>query len=275
MMTFSWRAAACAWLVSIVCSHAAFAQETAAEPAPDTKTTKPRAAKSRASAEVTTGSLEEESEKPAGPKVRITRSRPKADTSPAQAGWNALAAGDLPKARAHYERALKNDALNIDALLGLAHIAARQNHPQLAQSFLQRALDAHPRHPEAQALSLALTGRADPLASESALKTLIAAQPGTASAHFALGGVLAQSGRWQDAQDAFFRAWSIEPDNADYQYNLAVSLDHLNQPLLARDHYKGALEAATKRAAAFDAKLAQTRILTLSAPPATPKDAPQ
>ena len=48
-----------------------------------------------------------------------------------------------------------------------------------------------------------------------------------------LGNQLAQQGRWSEAQQEYFKAFASEPDNADFAYNLAVSLDHLRQPKLA------------------------------------------
>ncbi len=238
------------------------------EPA-DTKPAKTRAAKPRVKAETTSGSLDEETDAPS-PAVRIRHSRHKALASAAQPGWLALSAGDLAKARTEFERAIKHDPRSADALIGLAHLAAHQKQTALASAYVQRALEAQPRHPEAQALMVMLASGADPMGQESAARNLIALDAANAGAHFALGLVLAKSARWQEAQDAFFRAWSLEPDQADYQYNLAVSLDHLNQPLLALDHYRGALAAATLRAVAFDQATAKIRIDQL-APPGTRK----
>lgn len=259
--------------------HASNVWAEDSEPA-ESKPAKTRAAKSRGKtdatkADTTSGSLDEESEAPA-PAVRISRSRHKPHATPAEAGWAALAAGDLNKARTDFERAIKQDPRATEALVGLAHLAAHQKQTALAGTYVQRALEAQPRHPEAQALAIMLTTAGDPIGQESAARNLIAADAANASAHFALGRVLANRGRWQEAQDAFFRAWSLEPDQADYQYNLAVSLDHLNQPLLALDHYRGALAASARRAAAFDQAAAKARITQLDVSSAPkPKEATQ
>ena len=54
------------------------------------------------------------------------------------------------------------------------------------------------------------------------------------------------------------------PENPDYAYNLAVSLDQLRQPKLALDYYRRALALAQTRAASFDQALARIRVQALS-----------
>ncbi|MEY3201454.1 MAG: hypothetical protein RIR70_1004 [Pseudomonadota bacterium] len=221
---------------------------------------------SRKSERLAATSASEEEPQPE-PRVSIKRSHKKSPNTAPIAAWEALVAGRLVEATEAYERTLAADPRNIDALLGLAHIAAQAQQPQRAQNLVQRALDAHPQHPGAQAMSLMLKGNGDVLASLSAYKTLLANPNPPASAHFALGTLYARDKRWGEAQEAFFKAWSAEPDNADYQYNLAVSLDHLNQPELAIEHYRGALHQASRREGTrltFDGALVNARLVALS-----------
>ena len=70
--------------------------------------------------------------------------------------------------------------------------------------------------------------------------------------NFTLGNQFAQQGRWAEAQQEYFKAFAAEPENADFAYNLAVSLDHLRQPSQALDYYQRALALAEKRGASFD-----------------------
>ncbi len=81
--------------------------------------------------------------------------------------------------------------------------------------------------------------------------------------HFALGNLYARQSRWSAAQQAYFRAYATEPDNADFIFNLAVSLDHLHQNKLAAQYYQMALSAAATRPGSFDRNQVQTRILEL------------
>ena len=98
---------------------------------------------------------------------------------------------------------------------------------------------------------------------ESRLKNLIAEQPTAAIAHFTIGSLYAQQGRWKEAQQAFFLAHTYEPTNADTLFNLAVSLDHLHQAKLARQYYEQAIDNANV-APSFDIAQARQRAKVLA-----------
>lgn len=194
--------------------------------------------------------------------VRLTRTPSHVDPA-LMRGFDAFNRGDLAIARMEYERALKSDPRNTDALHGLAAVALRQGHPDQAEWLYQQALEANPQDPEAQSALINLRGQVDPVATESRLKTLVAEQPELAAPHFALGNLYARQGRWSEAQSAYFRAWNIEPDNPDVLYNLAVSLEHLHQTRLAIQYYGQAIAAANARPASFDRIRAEARLHAL------------
>ena len=73
-----------------------------------------------------------------------------------------------------------------------------------------------------------------------------------------------QQGRWGEAQQQYFKAFSAEPENADFAYNLAVSLDHIGQPKLALDYYRRALALAPKAGASFNLEAARSRATQLA-----------
>ena len=120
-----------------------------------------------------------------------------------------------------------------------------------------------PRDPNAAAGLIGLRGTIDPVQAESRLKNLLANQPGAAILHFALGNILAAQSRWADAQQSYFRAVAAEPENPDYEFNLAVSLDHLHKDRLALEHYQRALALAGSRSAGFNKPQAEARIRDL------------
>jgi tetratricopeptide (TPR) repeat protein len=183
-----------------------------------------------------------------------------------EAGYAAYASGDPATARTHYLSALRVDPRASDALNGLGAIAMQSNRPEEAERWFREALRNNPVDPTAQA-GLASLGRdADPLSTESQLKNALARNPDSASMHFALGNVQARAGRWADAQQAFFRAYTLEPDNPDYRFNLAVALDHLNQTRLAAQYYRLAVEAGAQKPAHFDRDAAYRRLQALNAP---------
>ena len=200
-------------------------------------------------------------ERTAAPTIRLTRSRPAPDAN-VEAGYASLQGNRLDTARHDYERALKSDPNNVDALLALAAIAQRQGRSSDADHYRQRALEADPGNPAAQAAVLG-SGGGDPLANESRLKTLLAGQPESGPLNFALGNLYSRQDRWSEAQQVYFNAVAAEADNPDYLFNLAVSLDHLRQPKLAAQHYRLALEAAQRRPAAFDRDRVKLRLAEL------------
>ena len=201
-------------------------------------------------------------ERTAAPTIRLTRSRPAPDAN-VEAGYASLQGNRLDTARHDYERALKSDPNNVDALLALAAIAQRQGRSSDADRYRQRALEADPGNPAAQAAVLGSGGGGDPLANESRLKTLLAGQPESGPLNFALGNLYSRQDRWSEAQQVYFNAVAAEADNPDYLFNLAVSLDHLRQPKLAAQHYRLALEAAQRRPAAFDRDRVKLRLAEL------------
>ena len=178
--------------------------------------------------------------------------------------YSAYLAGDLTAARADYQQALKDEPANRDALLGLAALDVRGGRLEAAEVAYLRLLQADPRDAHAQAALIALrAGRVDPVAAESRVKSMLADNPGAHVLNFTLGNQFAQQGRWAEAQAEYFRAFAAEPDNPDFAYNLAVSLDHLRQPRLALDYYKRALALAKGRSPSFDVVAAESRAAQL------------
>ncbi|HMH20011.1 MAG TPA: tetratricopeptide repeat protein [Burkholderiales bacterium] len=178
--------------------------------------------------------------------------------------YQALQRNDLAAARDGYQRALSREPTNRDALLGLAAIDVRGGQLGAAEARYLKLLEMDPRDSQAVASLIALRGQLDPVASESRLKTLIATQPESAHLHFSLGNQYAQQSRWSEAQAAYFKAYSVDPENADYAFNLAVSLDQLRQKKPALEYYQRALTLADKRAASFDPAQARSRVQELS-----------
>ena len=168
--------------------------------------------------------------------------------------------GDIAAAQRDYELVLKEEPKNTDALHGLAAISLRQGEIDSAEDFYLKILEADPKDAPAQAGLYGLRSQADPAQAESRLKTLLAAQPESPFLNFVLGNLYARQSRWNEAQQAYFRAYSADSENPDYQFNLAVSLEQLRQPRLALQYYQSALAAAAHRPAAFDKNRAAGRI---------------
>lgn len=160
---------------------------------------------------------------------------------------------------------LREEPTNRDALLGMAAVEVRSNRFEQAELHYRAVLQTDPRDPYAQAGLLSIrSNSADPVQGESRLKNLLAGDPDAQVLYFTLGNQYAQQGRWPEAQQAYFKAYSTEPDNPDFAYNLAVSLDQVRQPKLALEYYRRAISLALKRSSSFDQALARNRIQELA-----------
>ncbi len=178
--------------------------------------------------------------------------------------YQAFQRNDLAAARDGYQRALAREPTNRDALLGLAAIDVRSGQLNSAEARYLRLLEIDPRDSHAMAALITLRGQLDPVASESRLKNLIVSHPESALLHFSLGNQYALQSRWSEAQAAYFKAHSVDPENADYAFNLAVSLDQLHQGKLALEFYQRALALTGQRAASFNPAHARLRVQELS-----------
>lgn len=166
--------------------------------------------------------------------------------------YQSFNAGDLARSRGAYQQVLRDNPNSRDALLGLAAVEMQDRHYNAAESYYTRLLVLDPRDAYALAGLIGLRGDSDPQAAESRLKNMIAAQPEASFLHFSLGNQYAAQGRWPEAQQAYFRAFSGDPEHPDFAYNLAVSLDKMHQAKPALEYYRRALALAEGRPATFD-----------------------
>lgn len=158
-------------------------------------------------------------------------------------------AGSFDLAQPHYQAVLAKEPNNTDALLGLAAIAQHHHADTVAANYYAKVLAQDPRNAAANAGMTALTTDEN---RESRLKTLLHEQPNAASLHFALGNHYADQSRWSEAQQAYFNAYKLEPNNAELAFNLAVSLERLGQKKLAAQYYQQAVARDTNRSAGFN-----------------------
>jgi tetratricopeptide (TPR) repeat protein len=171
--------------------------------------------------------------------------------------------GNLAAARSGYESVVKLEPNNVEALHGLAAIAVSEKRSGAASQYYERILVADPKDAAALSGLINLHGQNNPIAAESRLKGIVAEQPDSAAAQFALGNLYAAQQRWADAQQAYFKAYSVDAENPDILYNLAVSLEHMTQSKLAHQYYVLALDAAKRRPAGFDMAKVSARIAAL------------
>ncbi len=202
-----------------------------------------------------------------GAAVRFVR-----DSKPARSrqslladGYRALLNGELSKARAAYQAALRQDRNLIDGWVGLASVAAHEGNRALAITHYQRALNIDPKDASARSGLISLNGSQRDEDGESALRSLLGAADNNPVALLALGNRLAAQGRWREAQQVYFKANTAQPDRPDTLFNLAVSLEQIRQPGVAIRFYQRALNLAEQRPHQFDPDVARKRLAALRA----------
>ena len=162
------------------------------------------------------------------------------------AAYQAFTRGEDANAQQQYRQVLKNDVRNVDALLGMAAIAQRQGREADALGWYQKVLEIDPRNTIAQTAMVTPQANTDAVGTESRIKSMIAQQPDGANLHAALGNLYAEQNQWPAAQEAYFNASRLAPNNADYAFNLAISLDQMGKSSLALKQYQRALELLIK-----------------------------
>ncbi len=158
-------------------------------------------------------------------------------------------AGNFDLAQPHYHAVLAQAPHNTDALLGLAAIAQHHHADAVAADYYAKVLAHDVHNALAQAQMSALT---NDLQHENRLRNLLAEQPNSTSLHAALGNYYAEQARWSEAQQSYFNAYQLAPNNAEFAFNLAVSLERLGQKKLAAQYYQHAIAHDQNELARFD-----------------------
>ena len=179
--------------------------------------------------------------------------------------WLAYNKSDYLTASSAYKSVLKREPNNRDALLGMAAVAVKSEDYKKAKESYRLLLKLDPRD------QVAVSGMSniDKLSAssqiESKLKFMLQQQPSATHLNFALGNYYARKGRWPEAQAEYFKAWQGNADNADYIYNLAVSLDQLGKKNEALRFYKESLLYVSEQNISFSKADVEERIIQISA----------
>ncbi len=215
--------------------------------------------------DVSEGKARERQSTPGAPRSppTVLVSRP-APANPLQSAYEALRAGRYEEAGIAYRDALKSNPAERDALLGLAHLAHRAGSFDEARDLYQQVLRLDPEQPDAVAGLLSIASASDSASAASRIRDMAERSPQSPVAMSTLGSMLAREGRIGEAQQAFFQAYALDPENPLHAYNLAVALDRLHKYAQAREYYQRALALAekggTSRVAGFPVEQAQTRL---------------
>lgn len=197
-----------------------------------------------------------------GDEVRFIRT-PVDNLNPLQQAWEAYQQGDWVKAEVLYRKILNNEPRQRDALLGLAAIYVQRGQSAQAAGIYDYLLGLNPQDQAAQQAKLALNPEQINAEQVARLQQSQEQEGALATSPLVLGQYYASRSRWQEAQAQFFQAWSTQPDNPDLAFNLAISLDHLQQQRLAAEFYQKALDLALRKQATFDRAAAESRLAQL------------
>lgn len=189
--------------------------------------------------------------------VKLISKAPSSGVDPTlMAAYQAFTRGEDVAAQQQYRQVLQRDVRNVDALLGMAAIAQRQGRDADAAGWYQKVLEIEPKNTialsvmagavMAGAASTSPQANSDIVGTESRFKSILAQQPDAANVHAALGNLYAEQSQWPAAQEAYFNASRLAPNNADYAFNLAISLDQMGKSSLALKQYQRALELLNK-----------------------------
>jgi len=175
--------------------------------------------------------------------------------------WLSYDKGQYDSAKKLYEKALSIEGNNRDALLGLGAISVLQKDNVRARGIYSSLLELDPRDPIATAAIASLRSGAGSLNSdESYLLSMLQKNSEAPHLNFSLANIYAQQNRWSSAQQYYYKAWQIDSANADYVFNLAVSLDQLDKKQQAVKFYKDSLLKAKNKQVRFSREAAQKRI---------------
>jgi tetratricopeptide (TPR) repeat protein len=181
-----------------------------------------------------------------------------------QEAYTAAGRGDTSAAGRTYQQVIDLDHNNGDAWIGLAALAANNGDSATANHDYRRALEIDPGDSVALGGLLGMQSGVDPQEAESRLRLLLVRDGAQPALQAALGKMLARQGRWLEAQETFYQAWTADPSQPDVAFNLAVSLERIRQPVPALSFYRRALELAQNHSARFDPAVAQERVTALT-----------
>jgi len=184
--------------------------------------------------------------------IKISRSK-SVDKSSAlvNEAYEEYLAGNFDSAEKIYLVVLNNLPENRDALLGLAAVSMQRGDLRQAYIHYLEVLRLYPGDSVAEAALINFNEDRNQSRNESILKTFLQNEPDNSFLHYSLARLYAAQTRWPEAQQSFFDAHRIESSNADYAFNLAVSLEHVGQQQSAIDYYNVALELADNSAVSF------------------------
>ena len=139
-------------------------------------------------------------------------------------------------------------------------IYSHENNQQEARRLYERVLFIDDANTVAQLGLLHTYQEDESFERTSVLQELSSKYPENSQIAISLGHELGKQAKWLDAQKAYFKAFSLDPSNAIYAYNLAVSLDQLEKYSAAKSFYDKALDLNKQSPSALNTSAVKNRL---------------
>lgn len=158
-------------------------------------------------------------------------------------GRTHLRNGDVDQALVEFEKALKLDANNADALLNIGSIKRFQGRTAEAEYFVKRALQVDPNSIGALCELAEIQRDLNKLGESIRLyKEALSIDDSQPFVYLGLGDSLQRAGESEEAEAAFIRVLELEPDSFEARYNLGVTYSNRGDLAKAAEQYEKALE---------------------------------
>ena len=145
------------------------------------------------------------------------------------AGYSALVRGSYDMALGFYDRALQEEPQSVLALLGRGASLQKLGRTEEARIAYERVLRADPTNREALSNLTVIVGERAPAEALTKLLDLEKEYPGFSPIKAQIGLTYAKMGAMNEAFDYLNRATAMSPESLMYQYNMALVLDHLGR----------------------------------------------
>jgi tetratricopeptide (TPR) repeat protein len=160
------------------------------------------------------------------------------------AGYNALVRGDHEMALGFYDRALQQEPRSVLAQLGRGAAQQKLGNTPEARSAYERVLKLDPNNREALTNLTSIVAEREPGEALRRLQDLEKEYPSFSPVKAQIGLIYARMGSFEPALDYLRRAVNLTPDAPMYHYNLALVLDRLDRKEQAVASYERVLASA-------------------------------
>ena len=182
-------------------------------------------------------------------------------------GLSAWKSGDLPRARAAFERSLEIDSTNVKTLLNLGRVLLDQGNANdaLARVGTAAALDTSSAEVR-RMMGRVQVALGQPDSAIVSYRAALSIDPSDSWSMNNLGLILIGQGRYDEALSPLARAVELRPESPAFANNLGVALERTGHTTAAADAYRAALEAdstytkASVSLARVDGKADTTRV---------------